>query len=288
MKLIVCSDLHLRSTRPICRIDEDWFGTQKRQLEFIRDEAKEENCDIVITGDIFDHPRPGEKILNLFISVFKQFQRSIYILAGQHDLPNHSWDNVLSSSFGTLWLINSNPNINILSSIGRAQNWGREFYGDGELYFMHTLIFKDKSSIPPNVNAMTAEDALGEYQNAKWIFAGDQHHGFHYEKNGRHVLVPGCLNRQAADFKDYEPKIWFVDTKNDVAESILVPDDVSMIDDNYLTSQKDRKIRLEGLAELVKNNDNSSLDFESNVLEDLEYQNFNKEVNQIILEEFVR
>ena len=39
MNVIITADWHLRKDKPRCRLDEDWFGTQKKVIQFIFDKA---------------------------------------------------------------------------------------------------------------------------------------------------------------------------------------------------------------------------------------------------------
>jgi len=280
MRFILTGDTHLRQDKPRCRTDEDWIGTQKKHLDFVA-RAVLDNYDVpvVLVGDIFHNSQVPDKIKNMFLESFRSI--TVHILAGQHDLPHHKWENRNISSFGVLWSMVGNSNIKDLSTLGKYAHWGTEFIGeDTGLYFMHRLIFE--KNIPPNVYASTAQQVLNEFPDAKWIFAGDQHHGFHYENNGRHVVVPGCLNRQASDFKDYCPKIWFIDTELNIIKSIYVPDDIEMVNDSYVVEEKERKSRVSAIAEAIKGNGSLSLDYKENVMNILSEQDFNQGTTDII------
>ncbi|MFW9871925.1 MAG: metallophosphoesterase [Candidatus Thorarchaeota archaeon] len=273
MKFILTSDLHLRYTKPRCRIDDDWIETQRKQLEFIAQQSKDhESCPIVITGDIFHTPNVPDTIKHMLINTF--FNCKVYILAGQHDLPYHKWEYVETSSFGLLWAIKDN--FSPLIEFGVYSHWECDFINAKQtgLYFTHRPVFEGK--VPPFMdNGINAQDFLDELPDAKWIFAGDHHRGFHYENNGQHVIVPGCLNRQASDFRDYVPVIWFVDTDKEVVEPIEVPDDKNMVVvDIFAKSSKERNKNISSIAERIDSGDEIELDFEKSVFcEDLKKLN---------------
>jgi hypothetical protein len=276
MKFIVCSDLHLRSDLPRCRVQsqEEWIETQRFQLQFIAKTAKEKNIPIFMTGDIFDAPTVPDYIKNMFIEAF--YQTNVFGIAGNHELPWHQWDKVDQSSFGVLWRSGIIKPIPILQA--RHAHYGQEVIGEGDMLFLHTLIFEDKKSMPPNTKAMTAKEALDKYPDAKFIFAGDNHHGFGYinegKNNHRYVVVPGCLNRQASDFKDYEPRIYLIDTDIESIKPIPVPDVCEIVTDAYVQESKDKMDRIHSFASLIKEKmqqgKGSGIDFKENVKKGME------------------
>lgn len=263
MKFIFTADLHLRTDVPICRkeTESEWLETQRMQLEFIANLAFTENCPVFIGGDIFHKPNVTDEIKNMFINTFAQI--NVYAIAGQHDLPNHQWENVNRSSFGVL---RNSGVLKPLSEFGMIRHFGQELVGkDTGLVFIHDLVFENNKSIPPNVRAKTAEQILEEYPDAKWVICGDQHHSFHYKKQGRHVLMSGCFNRQAADFLNYTPAVWLIDSEANTAMPFLVPDDVNLVTDEHIQVKNDRSERICAFITMVKDSKSISLDFENNV-----------------------
>jgi hypothetical protein len=91
------------------------------------------------------------------------------------------------------------------------------------------------------------------------------HKNFHYEKNGRHVVNPGCLLRQAVDFKDYQPGFYFVDTEKNIVEFNLIIDSEAFVDDSYILREKEKEERIEAFANKIGDVENVSLDYSENV-----------------------
>ena len=267
MKFIFCADLHLRPDKPRCRIDDNWIETQFKQVEFIFQTCKDKNVFLIIGGDIFNRPQISDYIKTRFIEIICKYDIDVYIYAGNHDLPYHNWENVNNSSFGIIWSIKDNiKNIKSLDKIGKYMHYGEELIGEETgLYFLHKLIFQSRSKMPPNTNAFTAKEILDKYPKAKWIFSGDNHRGFHYEDNGRHLIMAGCINRQHADTKDYDPCIWYVDTDTANVEKIMINDNMDFVDDEYLKNADERDSRIAALLDIIKNSSKVSLDFRENV-----------------------
>jgi hypothetical protein len=287
MKFIFTADIHIRPDRPKARLDENWFQTQKLQLEFISGIVSGRRCPLVICGDIFHKPVVPEIYKNLFVDIFRD--QTLYVIPGQHEIPEHLWKNIDESSFGVMM---RHSNFKLVDSLGRYEIYGdKNLQGaDTGLYFFHKLIFPDEKSLPPTDKAMTASQLLKEYPNAKWIFCGDQHHGFHYEERGRHVVMAGCMNRQKSDMIDYDPKIWFIDTEKEIVESILIPDDRNMVTDSHIKEKKEREGRLSAFIETVKGSSRGmSLDFRDNVEKAIELNTLELTDEQIkIIEELMK
>jgi hypothetical protein len=284
MKFILCADLHLRVDRPRCRKDNDWLLTESEQLQFISNQARDNVCPILIAGDIFHTAQVPDILKTMFQRAF--YGRKIYAIAGQHDLPHHSWGKVMSSSFGVLM---GSDTIESPVFFGcDCANYNGAITSvdtmDSDILVIHDLVFESEKQIPPNVKAKTAKELLVSNKSYKWILCGDIHSGYHFEEKGRHVIMAGCMNRQAADMKDYTPRIWLIDTDTDEVVYIPIPDDVEMVDDEYLVKAEDRADRIASFIETIKGTKKISLDYIENVKSALTSNNFSIKEEQIILE----
>lgn len=271
MKFVGAADLHLREDLPRCRKDEDWNKTQEKALNQIVAFCVEKRCDLFLFGDIFHRSTEFRMVVLIQKAAkkLKKYDLSIYYLCGNHDMLYHQSANVDKSAIGLLK--NSNncfyikdyfENKNIICS---AANFDEEDNKDAEIVFKHVLCFPDMKSLPPNVDALTAKDLLSEFPNAKWVFTGDMHKNFHYEKNGRHVVNPGCMLRQAVDFKDYQPGFYFIDTDKNIVDFQLIIDDEKFIDDSYILREKEKEERIQAFADKIGEVESMSLDYIENV-----------------------
>lgn len=299
MKFILTADWHLRASRPRCRIDDDWYGTQKKAIEQIEKIAIEKNCDVIINGDIFNSITDTSfqciQMVQDFAKRLNVHALSCYMIAGNHDLLYHSTQNIEKSAIGILFnsenifpvkeffekypYNNSGEKINY-----SASNFDEQDNIFAHVVFKHILCFPDSKSLPFNVDAMTAKDLLEEFPNAKWIFTGDYHKNFYYEKNHRHVINPGCLLRQASDFKNYQCGVYFVDTEKEIVEFIPIIDKEQFVDDSYILKQEEREQRIENFVEKLKDTKNVSLDFLDNVKKAMQANNFENEIKNVIEE----
>jgi hypothetical protein len=96
---VLCSDIHLSLKPPSLRADEpDWFEAMSRPLKEIRDLQKRFKVPVICAGDIFDHWKSLPELINFAI----QELPTMYAVPGQHDLPNHSYEDIEKSAYWTL------------------------------------------------------------------------------------------------------------------------------------------------------------------------------------------
>jgi len=275
MRFILSADYHARPDMPRCRLDADWMATQRACLTEIREIANKLKLPLAIVGDIFHVPKVGDRVRNMFVEFLHSINAGVCLIAGNHDLPHHAWENVMDSSFGAIKLLIESPDvpkINHLNRIGVAAHFGTEQmadpHADTSIVFTHRLVFPD--ALPHwaqnDPDAITASDLLKQYPSAKWIFTGDYHHAFIYEENGRYVVNPGCVNRQSAKMKDYKPLVYIVDTDaGTIDPNYLKADTGKMVTDAYLRVEEEREDRITAFVDSVRKSENVSLDFLGNL-----------------------
>ena len=283
MRGIITSDWHLREDKPRCRTDEDWIKTQRKALERIYTEAGKRHYSVYVVGDLF-HRSTEYRVVRPVQQLAEMLDKEglhLYYLAGNHDCLYHLASNLDRSAIGLLQGTKNVYFMNDLVNIS-APNFGEPVNKEMPIVFEHRLVFPDKKSLPPNVEAVTAEDMLEMYPNAEWIFTGDYHHNFHYERDGRHVVNPGCLLRQAADMKDYDCGIYCVNTDIDEVEWVSIGDNEPLVDDSYLLKQEEREERLENFMDKLKKTRSISLDFMDNVEKAIMENKLSEELTDMI------
>lgn len=287
MKMIVSADWHLRSQLPRCRKDENWIETQKKMINQVVEYCKKYKSDLFIVGDIFhSHSETTVEVIQLVQNIAKELKKyglKVYILAGNHDLLYHSSENINKSAVGILLKTENIFPISSYSDEISAGNFDEETENK-KIIFKHILVFPDAKSLPPNVDATTAKELLSQYDKCQWMFTGDMHKNFHYEKNGRHVVNPGCLIREVSDMKDYQNGIYFVDTEKEIVEWLEIKDDENFIDDSYILKEKEKEERIENFANKLQETKEVSLDFIANVESAMKQNKFSKELNETIEE----
>jgi len=99
---ILCSDLHLSHVPPMARSGEpDWYEAMARPLREVSQLAEDGDLPVLCGGDVFDRWSSPPELVNF---AMKHLPCRFWSIAGQHDLPYHSWENRRKSSFWTLVL----------------------------------------------------------------------------------------------------------------------------------------------------------------------------------------
>ena len=94
MKVIITADWHIRATRPRCRIDENWIKTQELALSQLLEISCKKDAPIMVVGDLFhSNSDTSFECINMVQKLADKLGE-LYILAGNHDLPYHSSENI--------------------------------------------------------------------------------------------------------------------------------------------------------------------------------------------------
>jgi DNA repair exonuclease SbcCD nuclease subunit len=310
-KYIITADWHLRSQRPRCRLDEDWLETQNNALAQIAMYAGQYEADVICIGDIFHSTNETtNEVIGLvqnFALLLGETDQKLFILAGNHDLPQHNLDNIGRSAFQIL--LNS-KNIFHLSEIEKikenyedttafddmlysAANFGDVDDEKADIIFKHILCFPENAKLPPSDKITKPSELFKQFNKAKYIFTGDYHRQFVSVGNNKGkklhnpmLLNPGCLLRQAADTIDYEPAVFLIEIEDGEIKYKTCPivDNEKMVTDEYLEKEEIRNSRIEAFIERIKENEQVTFDFIENVHNLMKNTKIDKEVKDIILE----
>lgn len=226
-KLLITADWHIRSTVPSCieATQEEWMNFQKQSVNRVLEIAKENDVDeIEIGGDLFHSETTASNeciyLLQDFAQNADEANIPVYILCGNHDLPQHSSNNIPKAAIGVLLNSKCVRNMGKDTAYVKGCDFDKEDYGDAKMIFKHVLTIPSRDK-PDFIDCETPESLLEKYSSTQWVFTGDYHKNFEYNLNHRHVVNSGCLMRQAADFEDYIPGVYVVDT--DKEEITFVP-----------------------------------------------------------------
>lgn len=278
MKFLFCSDLHVRSDKPVCRTD-DFLDIQERVLKQIRDEALKEDIKyIIIAGDIFHRARPkNSQYLEILLNeIFYGFD--VYFIPGQHDLINHSIQNMNQGSIGVLekfhnWNCTSHD-VFVDTSI-RFFHFGEEIINDNKSKHTNLNIcvlhqFVNNKPLPPWLKdkGIEAKDLCEKYDYDVFV-CGDNHESFVYEHPNTKQLVfnCGCITRQKLNEKKRKPNVFIFDSETKNYKIIKLLDDDLDVVTNITTSRlkQEREERISSFVELVESKESLNLDFESNI-----------------------
>ena len=264
MKCVVSGDNHVRYDPPICRMEnqEEWLQFQKDVLTEIVQFTNDNDAHLFLTGDLNDVPRVGAEIVNMVVGVLSKVKKPSWLISGNHEKLYHRESNVDSSSIGVFKQYQVG-NINYLVSDEHV--YGNRFEHSatvGDITLVHTLTFIDEDHIPFGIDCCTADSLLDKYPS-KYIFTGDMHEPFVYEKDGRFVINPGKMIAQTVKEYDITPCIYMIDTDtNEITKHELPNPPISR---KHLDVAIERNARIEEALKSIKDGEKVDLDFKKNL-----------------------
>lgn len=307
--MIICitADWHLRGDAPACRVNPDeWLDDQRKSVEQLYGIVKQEHCDEMwIIGDLFHRSATSTEATNQALALLREFGNlPIRVLEGNHDLRHHAISNREKSTIGAIFSL---PNVTALrtcswkdkTSEGDVQTLLEAYpFGtepdripDCDIWCTHQLVFPDRGSLPcdrsgkpiPNIG-VTAEDLL-ERSNAVICITGDYHHGYVKKFKDTTIITCGCLNIQASDMEDYQPRVYILDTSNFSVKEVLLKTFGKVHPDPKRESRQEIETYMEGLQDFEV----PHLDFIANVQAALETEEDKavREATQEVLDSYV-
>lgn len=233
MRVLLTADWHLRGDAPICRKHpEKWLEEQATSVRAVKHICAAHLCsEVWIVGDLFHRARTSTEATVQALQLLSEFDVPVRVLVGNHDELHHQYENIARSTVGTIFSLQG---VKELKSFNLPISWGSgakslhiEAYPFGtepenipscDIWVLHALVFPDEASRPIPELGVLAEDLL-KCSDAKVIITGDYHHGYVKEFGDHKVVTCGCINIQARDMADYQPRVYILDTETlDVKE----------------------------------------------------------------------
>ena len=274
MRVLGTADWHIRTDNPRCRNDEDYVAVQYAKSRWVLKTGLDLEVDaVLIAGDIFDKARVPRWLSNMYLDLFRKFQRvglRVVVCAGQHDQINHTKD-LSNTSIGSL--ISSGVVYHGSTQEYQACDWGCDIDSVADrILVLHDTVVEHPGSIIKN--AICVDDVFDKFKN-KWIVSGDNHTPFIVQKNARTLINCGSLMRQSKDQYDYKPAVWLLDTEkidirqNYKVERIPIPIKPSeeVFDLNLMDKDEDKaetKGKIEAFIEALKEDHEEAI-FDDNV-----------------------
>lgn len=222
---VVCSDVHLSDKPPTARLEqttEEWRAAMKHVLEELRfvcdlkdgRTLKGKQLPLIVAGDLFDQPKPSPGLINF---AWRHLPNTVYAVAGQHDLPNHSMAELEESGLGVLC---ASGRVELLDSeviedvVFVGTSWDECVRSCVEnkkvsVAIIHEYCWKEGHSFPgaPTHQHVQAMANVLVSRGYKGAITGDNHLGFAYTRpDGDFSLVNnGIVIPRNADFADYVP-----------------------------------------------------------------------------------
>jgi len=260
---IFLADIHLSLKPPVWRSAEpDWMEAQKLVLSEVCGLQKLFECPVFCAGDIFDRNRknadgwnaPAE-LINFAIRVLPD---NIYAIPGQHDLPNHQYDDIERSAYWTLVKANKIKDIHpggitivnqhlVLSAfppgfgvkLFEKEKWKHGCHNVLSMNDIIVAVVHDYIWIPgysyPNApdekRIKMYKNDYGKQYGYDVIVYGDNHKGFSKKVGETTIFNCGTLMRRKSDEIDYQPQVGLLLESGEV-----IPHYLDTSQDKYITA----------------------------------------------------
>lgn len=246
------ADFHIRETTPENRMD-DFISAQWKKLSFIQKLCFDNECPLLIAGDLFDHWKASPYLLSKCIELLPD----VIMIPGQHDMQNHTLENELKTAYNVLKKTGA---IKPLTG-GRSLNIGRSTavfgyaYGEDSLVInktsektikktknhrkivmLHTLVCEAKQPWK-DAGAYVSKNLLSKI-NADVILTGDNHQQFVIKKEGKILINPGSIMRTSIDQKNFEPAVFGWKAEDNSVHKIPLPIEKDVF---YIVGNKEKK-----------------------------------------------
>lgn len=292
---ILCADLHLRDTQPLCRTD-NYYETQWKKVRIISDLQQQHNCAVLVAGDVFDIAKPFPMLL---ADALHFLPKQLICIPGQHDLPHHNLDNLNQSGLAVIEaavkhkvVLNGLCQYENLPFYIHAFTWGAELKGHfpspimPTIALIHTLI-RSPREVNTNIGVPydeTCSSIFKKLPGYALIVSGDNHKPFAVKsRDGRLLVNPGSMMRMKADQIDHKPRVYLWYAKSNTIEPVYLPIQAGVVSREHIEAKEAKDERINAFVHTL-NDDNLeiSTSFSNNMKKYIRKNKIDKKVEQKI------
>ena len=284
--LILCADIHLRDTVPICRTD-DFLLAQWNKLDFISDLQKKYGCPVYHSGDLFHKWKPSPWLIS---KALHHLPDQFYSIFGNHDLPEH---NINLKEKSGLWTLYKAGKVQILPGIHWNQSI-EEYEKNGidqinikgrNILVWHVMSYQ--RILPyPGCESPKSSTILRKYPQYDLILTGHNHQTFVEEHEGRLFINPGAMTRQTADMDNYlfvnKPSVYLWYAEDNTYDTIYIPIEEGVISRDHIEKKEERDNRIDAFITKLENDWEGVVDFDKNLERMMEVNKTRQSVKLIV------
>lgn len=276
---ILCADFHLREPEktPICRTDNFW-ETQWKKLEFIRELQRKHDCPVFHAGDLFDHWKPSPMLISYAI---ENLPKKFFTVLGNHDLPQHNME--LLEKCGVHALLKAKT-LYLFDNCHFGQDPAVENFPsieiqDRQILVWHIYTYQTKTW--PGNPAPRAAKLLRKYPEYDLILTGDNHQAFIEEHEGRLLVNPGSIFRMDADQIDFRPRVYLYYAEDNAVKPVYLPIE-AVVTREHIESNEERDNRIQAFIERLNTDYKGGVSFEGNLEQFFANNRVHEDIKKII------
>jgi hypothetical protein len=207
------------------------MAAMQRPVDQIKElQAKYHGVPILCGGDIFDRWKASPELINWCLKHLP----TIYAVPGNHDLPNHRYDDIRKSAYWTL--VEANRVIDLKPGVPHPLK-GLTVHGfpygspvksiasnmiDGfNVALIHAYVWRRGHGY----TGAPEDRRVGEWErkltNFDFALFSDNHNAFDYKGRDTWVVNMGCIMRRRRDEEKYKPRVWLIWSDGEVSEKFL-------------------------------------------------------------------
>jgi len=242
-------------------------------VTFIANLQQQYNCIVYHAGDLFNNWKPSPWLITM---AMRHLPDNFYTIYGNHDLPQHNLE--LADKCG----------INVLQEAGKLTvlngiHWGQTppENSSAKMMMWHVMTYQGKKPWPGCTDPMAAS-LLRKYPQHDLILTGHNHKTFVEEHEGRVLVNPGGITRQASDQIDFKPCVflWYADTNR--VEPVYLPYTEGAISREHIDVIEERDARIDAFISKLNSDWDVSLSFEDNIESFCQANNIREPIKEII------
>lgn len=294
---IACSDLHFCHKKPVCRTPEpDWYTAMSRSFSQLKllSEFFNGKVPTLIAGDVFDRWNAPAELINFAMAVLPE---NCWSIPGQHDLPNHNYEDIQRSAYWTL--VSAGVLNNLLpgkrTAVGHKMfvtgfPWNYEIHpataprppskGPLSVAICHAYIHTKSTGYhgaDKSTRVSGFKDCLRNYDA---VFFGDNHKGF---KSGR-ILNCGGFLRRKIDEVLARPCVGLLLGDGSIVRCYLDTTDDLFLEKSEEIELIEKEVDMTGLAEAIQSLGQDSLSFVSLITNYLNRNGVSTSVRECVME----
>lgn len=276
---ILTADIHFSHVPPLMRSGEpDWYEVMYRSWQEIKFLQSQYMCPVIIAGDITHKWNEPAELISFIIRMFSNVE--VYACAGNHDLPNHSHDEIQRSA---LWTVFESKKIKLLSNEPLELDfirlhgfpWGTKLEplidrmdkkNDMllDVAICHHFVWtKDTGyeGAPEDCRLKNIKEKLKGYDVA---LLGDNHHTVFRPSNDEVTIFnPGTLMRRTAHDLDHKPCVGLLHANGEIKVHYLDTSKDIYLNKDEMAKMKKDKANFSDFVDGLTNLGDSEFDFPS-------------------------